>query len=88
MPGATVTTLAAVGDGCPDLLVGYRGRNLLLEVKDPNQGRPEYRNRETHRVLTNDQAKWLSTWNGTAVVVWDIDEALRAIGATARGELK
>src|SRR3972149_1571025 len=32
--GASVTSLADVGGGCPDLLVGYRGQNMLLEVKD------------------------------------------------------
>lgn len=32
--GATVLSLADMGDGCPDLLVGFRGFNILLEVKD------------------------------------------------------
>lgn len=32
--GAFVTSLAAVGKGCPDLLVGFRGRWMLIEVKD------------------------------------------------------
>ena len=32
--GATVQHLHAVGKGCPDLLVGYKGSNYLLEVKD------------------------------------------------------
>ena len=32
--GATVQSTAAVGSGCPDLIVGYEGRNFLLEVKD------------------------------------------------------
>ncbi len=32
--GATVEYLHAVGGGCPDLLVGYRGANYVLEVKE------------------------------------------------------
>lgn len=32
--GAFVQSLAAVGDGCPDLLVGFRGKTYLIEVKD------------------------------------------------------
>ena len=32
--GAVVQSLAAVGNGCPDLLVGYRNRLFLLELKD------------------------------------------------------
>jgi len=31
--GATVVDLQNVGNGCPDLLVGYRGRTFLVEVK-------------------------------------------------------
>ena len=30
--GATVQSLASVSGGCPDLVVGYHGRNVLLEV--------------------------------------------------------
>ncbi len=32
--GATVTHLHAVGHGCPDLLIGYKGRFGVAEVKD------------------------------------------------------
>ena len=32
--GATVQSLAGVGKGVPDLLVGYQGQTLLMEVKD------------------------------------------------------
>jgi hypothetical protein len=31
--GASVQSLARVGEGCPDALVGYRGRNVLVEFK-------------------------------------------------------
>ena len=33
--GATVQCLHQVGHGCPDLLVGWHGENILLEVKMP-----------------------------------------------------
>lgn len=32
--GAQVLSLAAIGKGCPDLLILHRGRYQLLEVKD------------------------------------------------------
>ena len=32
--GATVQHLHAVGQGCPDILVGYDGVNFLMEIKD------------------------------------------------------
>jgi hypothetical protein len=36
IPGCQVLTLAEVGSGCPDLLVGYRGFNFLFELKNPD----------------------------------------------------
>jgi hypothetical protein len=35
--GAVVQSLAAVGNGCPDLLVGYRNRLFLLEFEGRQQ---------------------------------------------------
>lgn len=73
--GATVQILSAVGSGCPDLLVGYRGVDYLLEVKDGEK--PPSRRR-----LTPDEAVWHSSWRGWVRVVNSVDEALAAIDAT------
>ena len=35
--GASVLHLHQLGKGTPDILVGYRGRNVLLEVKMPDE---------------------------------------------------
>lgn len=32
--GASVAILAQIGNGIPDLLVGFRGKNFLFEIKD------------------------------------------------------
>ena len=72
--GATVEHLHAVGGGCPDLLVGYRGANYLLEVKDGQKV-------ASGRTLTREQVVWHATWRGQKVIVEDIEQALRAIGA-------
>jgi hypothetical protein len=71
--GATVQILSSVGKGCPDLLIGHAGFNILIEVKnDRNQ-------------LTEDQVKWHSTWKGQSVyVVHSIDEALYLIFGITR----
>lgn len=37
--GARVVSLAALGDDVPDLLVCWRGRLFLMEVKTPKQGK-------------------------------------------------
>jgi hypothetical protein len=72
--GATVQTLATVGKGVPDLLVGYQGQTLLLEVKDG-------RKPPSARKLTEDQLKWHGAWRGGPLAVVDgPDAALRMLG--------
>jgi hypothetical protein len=72
--GATVQLLHAVGKGCPDMLVGFRGKNFMLEVKDwklaPSQKR-----------LNDAQVEWHAGWKGQVAKVEDADAALAVIGA-------
>lgn len=71
--GASVVSLASVGQGCPDIVAGVRGRTLLLEVKDGAKP-PSARRR------TPDQVRWHAAWAGApVVVVTSVDEALEAI---------
>lgn len=68
--GATVTRLSVPGG--PDLLVGFRGRTWLVEVKSA-KGK-----------LNPAQAKWHADWRGDpVVVVRSADDALRMIGVIA-----
>jgi len=61
---------ATVDGKCPlDLLVGFRGRTYLLEVKTA-KGK-----------LRASQQAFLGRWQGHAAVVRTLDEALQAIGA-------
>ena len=60
--GATVQPLHTVGKGCPDLLVGFRGRNWLIEVKDWKLPPSEKR-------LTEDQQEWHAGWKGQVAKV-------------------
>lgn len=71
--GCTVQSLASLGAGAPDLLVGIAGRNLLVEVKDG--GKPPSKRR-----LTPDEATWHDAWRGQVAVVATIAEALAVIG--------
>ncbi len=72
--GMTVESLAAVGGGVPDLLVGWHGRNWLLEVKDG-------RKVPSARLLTPDQQEWHERWRGQRAVVESPEQALRVLGA-------
>ena len=74
--GASVQLLHAVGEGCPDLLVGYKGLNMLLEVKDGSKP-------PSAQKLTPQQEEWHRDWRGHRVVVNSPEAALTAIGAIA-----
>lgn len=78
--GCSVQSLAAVGDGVPDLLVwSPRVGLLLIEVKNPEEHSGEVR-RHPWRALTPDQVTFHRLWRGPIAIVWDVSEALRAAG--------
>ena len=67
--GVKVHSLAGVGCGCPDLLVGARGLTYLCEVKDGLKT-------PSRRSLTPDQVQWIERWNGAPVIILtDTDQA-------------
>lgn len=68
--GASVQRL----DSPLDLLVGWRGTNYLVEVKDGHK-------RPSARPLTDDEKFFIATWRGSALVVRCTAEALCAIQA-------
>lgn len=75
--GAVVHSLASVGDGCPDLLVGWRGMTILFEVKDGSKP-------PSKRRLTQEQVDWHAAWRGgTLAVVCDVESALRVLKVMA-----
>lgn len=91
--GCSVQSLASLGDGVPDLLVGHHrlfGRlwvpcNTLLEVKDGSLP-------PSKRRLTDDEAAWHTRWigeydierhcfqGGQVCVVENVEQAFTAIG--------
>ena len=77
--GATVTDLASVGGGCPDVLVGFRGRNYAMEIKDGSLP-------TSRRVLTPAEQAWHATWRGQCAIVNSVREALAIIGVYVGGE--
>ena len=71
--GFSVQSLASVGNGCPDLLVGRGLENFLLEVKDGNQPPSKHR-------LTDEEKEWHAGWRGQVTTVHSVDEALSKMG--------
>jgi hypothetical protein len=68
--GASVLNLSRVGEGCPDILIGYKGKHsILCEIK-ANESKP----------YTEPQIKFMQNWRGGAVCRIDsVDAAIRLI---------
>jgi hypothetical protein len=70
--GATVRVVTQ-GGGLPDLLVGFRGNTILMEVKDGKKP-------PSARVLTPAEQKFFDEWRGGLVVVVNsIEEAIAVL---------
>jgi Holliday junction resolvase len=70
--GATVRVVTQ-GGGLPDLLVGYQGKTILMEVKDGNKV-------PSGRKLTEAEQKFFNDWRGgLLVIVNSVEEALETL---------
>ncbi len=67
--GCTVAILSSVGGGVPDICVGYRGHNFLMEIKDGDQP-------PSKRKLTADEGAFFDMWVGNCWVVTTSQQAL------------
>jgi hypothetical protein len=70
--GAGVCSVAGVGDGFGDLVVGFRGRNYLLECKDPGQP-------PSKRRLTPKEETFHAEWPGQIAIVETVEEAIEVV---------
>lgn len=70
--GATVLHLHTIGKGCPDIIVGHQGINVLMEIKD--SAKPP-----SARKLTADEQKFHDAWRGQVAIVESVDQAVSHI---------
>ena len=71
--GASVLDIADLGAGAGDILVGFRGVNFLIEVKDDKQP-------PSKRRLTPDEQEFHLLWTGQIDVCKNVDELLLLLG--------
>jgi len=67
--GYTVQHLHTLGKGCPDIMVGAKGKNYLFEIKNP-----EYDGK-----LTADEQEWHEMWKGQVDIVETIEDVLEVV---------
>lgn len=70
--GCCVRDTSRVGMGFPDLVVGYKGHNYLIEVKDG--AKPQ-----SKRALTPDERAFFYEWRGQTAVVLGPEDAVQYI---------
>ena len=70
--GCSVAPTHAAGGGFPDLVVGDRNRNYLIEVKDGAKS-------PSRRKLTDDQIEFHTNWRDQIVIVETVAQAITFI---------
>ena len=61
LPDATLLDLSGSGKGCPDVCIGWKGRNWFYELKNPGQP-------PSKRKLTPMQSELHQGWQGHMAV--------------------
>lgn len=72
IPNLSVQITSQLGNGFVDLVIGYRGINYLIELKDGKKPKSAQK-------LTPDEELWHSKWNGQKAVCNSLDEILNTI---------
>lgn len=70
--GASVVDTAQLGGGMSDLVIGYKGTNVLVEVKDGTKP-------PSARKLTPDEQEFQATWRGMYVIVESVDDVIKLL---------
>lgn len=71
--GLSVRVTSMIGSGFPDLVLGWRGKNYLIELKDGKKS-------ASRKKLTEHEKKMKDQWFGQFDVCESIDEILAVIG--------
>lgn len=61
-----------LGKGAPDLILGYRNENYLIELKDGSKTKAQQK-------LTQDELEFQAKWTGNYAVCNSLDEILKVI---------
>lgn len=72
IPQLSVMSIAHVGGGIGDIIVGYRGKNYLFEIKN----KADYK----HKQFTEAEKEFMKNWKGQHCVIYNSDDALEILG--------
>jgi len=74
--GASVALLSMVGNGVPDIAVGFRKLNWFFEIKHGDKPK-------SRKQLTPKEKNFHKSWQGQIAIVENWQDAFRVIGATS-----
>lgn len=72
IPGISVATTHTIGKGFPDIVIGYKGKNYMVELKDGTK-------RPSQRKLTKDEISFHSNWNGQVDICINFYDVLKLL---------
>jgi len=72
IPNLSVFSTHEVGKGFPDIVIGYKGINYLIEIKDGKKP-------PSARKLTDAELDFHLSWNGQIDTIKNLDELLQII---------
>jgi hypothetical protein len=70
--GVSVFITSMLGKGFPDLVLGYRGKNYLIELKDGNKVKSQ-------KKLTDHEQRFFDSWQGQVAKCESIEEIIKVI---------
>ena len=79
--GCSVFVTSDVGQGFGDIVVGVRGKNYILEIKDGDKP-------PSARQLTEAEKKFSDMWRGQYAVILNLADALFEVGLITKAEWK
>ena len=70
--GISVAITSMLGKGFPDLVIGYKKRNYLIELKDGKKAKSQ-------KKLTECEEEFFNAWKGQINVCENIDDILKLL---------
>lgn len=70
--GVTVAITSQLGNGLPDFIVGTKGKNYMIELKDGKKA-------NSKKKLTEDEQEFHDKWKGSIHVCESLDDVLNVI---------
>lgn len=72
IPGVSVESISSMGNGLPDLMIGFKARTYLIELKDGSKLPSQKR-------LTEDEQEFFDNWTGHVAKCESIEEILKVL---------